>query len=291
MRRPLIPFSTLCWRAARSVSSSPGSHSFLRIRANASALSPSQRGLAGREPERDAALALAPVHVSGDDHALPLAPGRDVVVVGDVHLDPAERVDQVGEAVEVDDHQVVDRDAEEVLDGVDRRGGVAVGAVGVARQRGVDLLRAAVGDRREGVARDRELAERGQRRVQDHDRVGARRPLALGAAGVLLPVPAAVAAEDEDVLAGQHVGAALERLLGRVVQLALLVLGRDREGEEADQEPGRDPDQDPAQPAGARRRRRESRSRRPPPPPPLVSRRSFAMSGLPRRSRSPGRDL
>ncbi len=91
--------------------------------------------------------------------------------------------------------------------------------------------------------------------MQDHDRVGARRTLALGAAGVRLPVAAAVAAEDEDVLTRQQVGPAGERLLGGVVELALLDLGRDREGDEAEQEPADD--------AISTQR---SQRRRPPPP-------------------------
>jgi len=46
---------------------------------------------------------------------------------------------KLAKAVEVDDDDVVDVDAEEVLDGLDCLGGVAVGAVRVAGKRGVDL--------------------------------------------------------------------------------------------------------------------------------------------------------
>jgi hypothetical protein len=65
--------------------------------------------------------------------------------------------------------------------------------------------------------------------VQHHDRVRARRALALGARRVALTVAAAVAAEDEDVLAGEQVRPALQGVLGGVVELALLDLGRDGE--------------------------------------------------------------
>ena len=64
----------------------------------------------------------------------------------------------------------------------------------------------------------------------------------------MLRLAAAVAAENENVLAEQHGGPALERILGRLRQLALLDLGRDREGDEAEQQPAHRDDQHPAQP-------------------------------------------
>ena len=56
----------------------------------------------------------------------------DVVVAAvDVEPDPAELVDDLLEAVEVDRDQVVDREARQVLDGVDGAGRAAVGVGGV----------------------------------------------------------------------------------------------------------------------------------------------------------------
>ena len=70
------------------------------------------------------------------------------------------------EAVEVDDRHLVDVDAEEVLDSLDRELGAA------DRVGGVDLLRAVTGDVGEGVARNRELAEGAAAGPDQHDRVG-----------------------------------------------------------------------------------------------------------------------
>ena len=75
--------------------------------------------LALAEAQRDAALAVA--GAAGDLGA---------ELVREVDLDPADRVDEVLEALEVDDHDVVDVDAEEVLDRLDlqRRAAERVGA-------------------------------------------------------------------------------------------------------------------------------------------------------------------
>ena len=84
--------------------------------------------------------------------------------------------------------------------------------------------------------------------MQDHDRVRPRRALTLAPAGVVLGLAPSIAAQDEDVLSGQHGRSAVERVLGRLRQLALLDLRRDREGDEAEQQPAHHDDQDPAEP-------------------------------------------
>ena len=125
--------------------------------------------------------------------------------------------------------------------------------------------------------------------MQHHDRVRARRPLALRAVGVVLGLAAAVTAENEDVLPRQDRRASLQGILGGLRQLALLDLGGDREGDEAEQEPAAGEDQDPARARDACRRsaaRRSHGSRRLPPDPPMLAR-----LGLVIRSRRLGRDL
>src|SRR5262249_30187111 len=67
-------------------------------------------------------------------------------------------------------------------------------------------------------------------------------------AGVVLRLSAPVAAEDEDVLTEEDAGTAIEGVLRRLRQLPLLDLRRDREGDEAQQQPADREDQDPAQP-------------------------------------------
>ena len=83
--------------------------------------------------------------------------------------DAAERVDQLLEPLEVDEHHVVHLDAGEVLDRLDRE---RRAAVGVCR---VDLRRGVAGDLGAQVARDRELRDLLARRVdaKQQDRVGA----------------------------------------------------------------------------------------------------------------------
>src|SRR5205814_3979057 len=65
-------------------------------------------------------------------------------------VDAAERVDEVREVLEVDVGEVVDLDAEELLDGGDRQGRPA------DRVGGVDLVAAVAGDVHDRVARDRQ---------------------------------------------------------------------------------------------------------------------------------------
>src|SRR5262249_38211143 len=84
-----------------------------------------ERVLALVQPQRDAALTAA--RTAGDVGA---------ELVGNVDLDAAHGVDQVFEAGEVDDRDVVDLDVEEVFDRFDLGLGAAEG-VG-----GVDFLRA-----------------------------------------------------------------------------------------------------------------------------------------------------
>ena len=78
----------------------------------------------------------------GGDPALAAAGAAGDVgaeLVRDVDLDPADGVDQVFEAGEVDDRDVVDLDAEELFDRFDLQLGAAEG------EGGVDLLRALAG--------------------------------------------------------------------------------------------------------------------------------------------------
>ena len=70
-----------------------------------------------------------------------------------VDVDPAERVDQLAEPVEVDDDDVVDGEAGERADGRDRQRRAA------ELVRGVDLPGAVAGDLDPEVARDREIRE------------------------------------------------------------------------------------------------------------------------------------
>ena len=68
--------------------------------------------------------------------------------LGEVHLDPAERVHDVDEAVEVQLDEVLDRDPEVLLDGIDQ-------LVGTLEERGVDLVGpVGAGVGHEEVARD-----------------------------------------------------------------------------------------------------------------------------------------
>ena len=103
--------------------------------------------------------------------------------------------------------------------------------------------------------------------MQDHDRVRARR-----APGPRLPLalcwvlPRRSPPRMRMFWPSQHGGAALERVLGRLRQLALLDLRRDREGDEAEQQPADGDDQDPAQPGplAAGEPRQKSRASHPP---------------------------
>ena len=148
-----------------------------------------------------------------------LLPGDSLarVVEGlrDVDTDATEGRRQVAEADPVDDRDVVDVQAGEVLDGLVRELGAAVG------EGGVDLAVPVVGrvavDRHPGVAGDRDELHGLPvgRDVQHHDRVGqvlARRPLAvLEVLGDRLADLAVVGAEQQDV----------ERVLLLVVVLLL----------------------------------------------------------------------
>ena len=100
------------------------------------------------------------------------ADGVDVAVV-DVHVDAVQLVDEELEAVEVDRDQVVDVDAGELLDGVERAGRPT------RRERRVDAVgrdccRLVVAvDRHDEVAREREQRQRVLLRIgpDEHDRV------------------------------------------------------------------------------------------------------------------------
>ena len=132
----LIEPMIFCCRRARVRSFSRGLHSFLRVRASASACLPSISCSPRLQPQRVAAVLEAAVDARDDAAA----------AVGDA----AERVDQLREVLEVDLDEVVDLDAEVLLDGADRERRAA------ERVGRVDLVRAVAGDVDDGVARDRE---------------------------------------------------------------------------------------------------------------------------------------
>src|SRR5262249_13241296 len=112
---------------------------------------------------------------------------RDDAAAGVV--DAAHRVDEGREVVEVDLEDVVDRDAEELLDRLD---GERCAAEGV---RGVDLVAAVAGDVDDRVARYRELGAVAAAGAHEQDRVAAAR--ARGArAGLLRALRPLVGAED-----------------------------------------------------------------------------------------------
>ena len=121
-------------------------------------------------------------------------------------MPPSESMN-AGEVLEVDLDQVVDLQAvaHEVLDGLDRQGGAA------ERVGGVDLAAAVAGDVGPGVARDRQLAHAAEAGVDDHDRVGARRPDGGPVARV---AGAGVGAEHQDLRPAGACSALGEGVLG-----------------------------------------------------------------------------
>ena len=234
-----MPVMTSCW-AARSRSSSwesgtpsSGQSRWLRVRARRAP--PRRRGCSRPSPaERDAAVPGA----AGDVRAERLV---------EVDLDAADRVDQVFEAGEVDDRDVVDLDPEEVLDRLDLQLRAAEG-VG-----GVDLLRRLAGDLGEDVARDREFAEGAAAGADQHQRVGAElaADLGRGAArcrlleallrrrlGLVRQSGGRASVPRTRIVCGLTAGSGLPlSARGAVGELELLQLSGDREGEEAEQDP------------------------------------------------------
>ena len=105
--RLFIAARIFCWRRARVRSFSRGLQSFLRVRASASACLPLMCVVPGLQPQRVAAVAEAAVDPRDDAAALV--------------VDAAHRVDQLREVLEVDLDDVVDLDAEVLLDRLDRR--------------------------------------------------------------------------------------------------------------------------------------------------------------------------
>ena len=121
---------------------------------------------------------LAPAHalVAGLDVDVGVLGGVVEVAPVDVHVDAADRVDRAPEAAEVHVDHVVDRQAGDRLDGLERELGPAE-LVG-----GVDLVRAVAGDLDLEVARQRQDRRGLLVRVEahEHDRVRARAARALG---------------------------------------------------------------------------------------------------------------
>ena len=186
-------------------------------------------GPVARVVGRDAGALV--LHVAGPDHleglgAVELEAARRLDVqprvgvvdgFGEVHLDPAQRVHHVDEAVEVQLHEVLDRNAVVLLDGVDQ-------LIGPLEERGVDLVgavRARVGH--EQVAGDGEDGERvvGRVEVEDHHHVAvdAVDPLRAQAVGRVLhgQGTARRGADHQDVLRARVL--ALDRGRGEVVQI------------------------------------------------------------------------
>ena len=135
-RRLLIAAMIFCWRRARVRSFSLRRAVVLARAREASASLPSRWFLPPWSAQRVAAVAVAAVDAA--DHA---AAGV---------VDAAERVDEVGEVLEVDLDEVVDLDAEVLLDRADRQRRPA------DRVGGVDLVAAVAGDVDQRVARDRQ---------------------------------------------------------------------------------------------------------------------------------------
>jgi hypothetical protein len=136
------------------------------------------------------------------------AAGRVVVPAVDVHPDAAELVHDVAEALEVDRDQVVDREVRERAHGFERAGRPTERVRLVDPARVCATVRAAAVD--DQVAREREQRDRVRGRVgsEEHDRVRARRGIAVAG-----PV---VVADQERVrgLAGDRVVEALRGLGG-----------------------------------------------------------------------------
>ena len=233
---PLIPSRISCWNCARSTSEPVNSPGAAGVGAGS--------GEGDRLEAVEVVLALLEVELEGAAGDLGADIGRQVDV------DAADRVDEAAKAVEVDDRDLVDVEPEQPLD---RAHGElrAPGGVG-----GVDLLRALPGDLGERVARDRELAEGAAPCADQHDRVGAvGRVLAVGPVGspaehileavfglgLVRPGEGAgadVGAEHEDRLRrDEHERVAVEGVGDAVGQLGLLDLGREREGDVAEQDP------------------------------------------------------
>jgi hypothetical protein len=132
--------------------------------------------LPGRQAQRVAAVAEAAVDARDDAAA----------VVGDA----AHRVDELREAREVDLDDVVDLEAEVLLDGADHERGAA------DRVGGVDLVGPRAGDVHDGVAGDGQLGRLAAARALEQDRVGAAGSLRVRA-GLGGALRATVRAEDE----------------------------------------------------------------------------------------------
>src|SRR6185369_1325228 len=177
-------------------------------------------------------------------------------LVGDGYFDPADRVDQLFEAGEVDDRDVVNLDPEELFDRLYLQGGAAVSVSGV------DFGRRVAGDFGVGVARDRKFVEGAAAGADQHQGVGAEfafvaglvRLLALrllfeallGGVAIAGAGWSRVGAEDKDRLrARQQERVAVQGLAGFAGELEGLDLGGDAEGDEADQDPGEGGEADP----------------------------------------------
>ena len=212
--RDFIADRIFCWRRARVRSDSRLVAVVVAGAGKGKGLLAVDVGLALLQAQRVATVLEAAVDL-GDDAA---------ALVGDA----AHGVDQLREVVEVDLDQVVDLDAEVLLDRLDgeRRAAERVG--------GVDLVGAVAGDVDDRVARDREPRVLAAADAHQQDRV---RAAAVGRrAGLLGVLGPRVGAEHEDrVGAGQREAGAAEGDLA--AEVALLELGADQEEHEREGDP------------------------------------------------------
>ena len=209
---------TFCWRRARVRSFSLGLHALWRVRARASACLPLMCVVPRCRRSVKPPFLKPPLMLRHDAAA-------GVV-------DPAHRVDEGGEVVEVDLEDVVDRDAEVLLDRLHRERGAA------DRVGRVDLVAPVAGDVDDGVARDRELGAVAAAGAHEQDRVAAAG--ARGArAGLLGPRRALVGAEDEGRLRLEDPDPAVGELgLRGGGHLVLVDLRGDEEEDEREADPG-----------------------------------------------------
>ena len=154
-------------------------------------------------------------------------------------VDAAHRVDECREVVEVDLEDVVDRDAEVLLDRLHRERGAA------DRVGRVDLVAPVAGDVDDGVARDRELGAVAAAGAHEQDRVAAAR--ARGArSGLLRARRALVGAEDEGRLRLDDPDPAARQLgLRGGGHLVLVDLRRDEEEDQRQADPGHQRERQP----------------------------------------------
>ena len=257
-----MPFRTSCWNCARSMSvpaNWPEPQVFSRVRASVSASS------AFRVCVPLSSFRVKPPFASPPEISEQTFSGRSTSTPPIESMKSRKPLKST-----IATWSIVD--AEELLERLHGQLGAAEG-VG-----GVDLLPALPGDRRQGVAGDRELAERRAPGAHQQDRVRAVGQAGLG--GRLAPARGVhafrrrrlalggqarrpdVGAEDEDRLrADRQERVAVEHVVDAPVELRALDLRGDREQDDAEEDPPRRRDPDPFEdaPPGRLRRPRQLR--------------------------------